>query len=53
MTFLLQPHVWTDGHDFVITTTGVERWTLLCYCKHMWTDRHDFVIATIGVKGWT
>ena len=65
ITLLLQPHMWTDGYDFVIATTHVDRWTLLCYCNHrcgqlgmtlllqpnMWTDGHDFVIVTKHV--WT
>ena len=40
MTLLLQPQVWTDGHDFVIATTCEDRW-------------NDFVIATTGVDRWT
>ena len=46
MTLLLRPQAWTDGHDFVIATIGVEGWTTLLLQPQVWTDGHDFVIAT-------
>ena len=66
MTLLLQLQVWTDGHEFDIATTHVDRWTLLCYCNYrcgqlgmtlllqpnMWTDGYYFVIATTHVDRW-
>ena len=41
MTLLLQPHLWTDGTDFVSLQ------------QQVWTDGHDFVIATTCVDRWT
>ena len=46
MTLLLQQHVWMDGHDFVIPTIWVDRWT--------WGQMNmTLIIAATSVDRWT